>query len=371
MAIRYSLNLQGFKNLGGLIIIMLFSLTAAAQPPHSDAEFKVFQFPANQIPRIDGDDSDWAMVPESYVVGTKDMWDDTGVHKQIDASTPDIRVKVGWVKGENRLYFLYDATDNYWDFSRTGLEADIFELVVDADRSGGPLINRFHSLKDKGVDSWEAFFSMHGVHAQNYHIFTPAVEKDWAMVWGCQPWIKQLPYANAAYKYNLKPGEKGRLILEFFITPFDYAGTEPARSVSSVLTENKKIGMSWAVIDFDDVNSKEKNGFWNLSSQHTMYGQADYLRTFRLMPIETAFTQKIEAKWSFAVVDMERRMVAFKDESVGEIKSWHWDFGDGMTSDEQHPQHLYKEAGHYIVTLSVEGVGGKSKLTKVWDVTVR
>ncbi len=351
--------------------LLLVVLTVKSQPAHPDAEFKVFQFPANQIPRIDGDDADWAMVPDSYVVGTKDMWDDTGMHPKPDASTPNIRVKVGWVKGENRLYFLYDATDNYWDFSRPGLEADIFELVIDADRSGGPLIDRFHPLKDKGIDPWEAFFTMHGVHAQNYHIFTPAFEKDWCMVWGCQSWIKQLPYANAAYNYNFKPGEKGRLILEFFITPFDYAGTEPARSVPSVLKENKKIGMSWAVIDFDDVNSKEKNGFWNLSSQHTMYGQADYLRTFRLMPLEPAFSKKIEAKWSFTMMDMERRMVAFKDESVGEIKSWHWDFGDGTVSDQQHPQHVYKEAGHYIVMLSVEGVGGKSKLSKVWDVTLR
>jgi len=352
-----------------LFFAWLVTVAGSAQPLHPDAEFSVFQFPANQIPSIDGDPSDWSVVPVSYEVGTKDMWDDSGKHLAPDASTTDIRVKVGWVKGENRLYFLYEATDNYWDFSRSGLEADIFELVVDADRSGGPLINRFHSIKD--TDKWEAYFSMHGVHAQNYHIFTPAVEKDWAMVWGCQPWIKQLPYANAASDFSFKAGEKGKLILEFFITPFDYAGTEPARSVPSMLYENKKIGMSWAVIDFDDVNSTSNNGFWNLSSEHTMYGQADFLRIFRLMPLEAAFTKKIEAKWSFKVLDMNSRSIAFYDESVGQITSWKWDFGDGLTSEEQHPQHKYKEAGNYIVTLAVEGKAGKSKLTKVWDVTVK
>ena len=348
---------------------MFPALFLSSQSQHPEVEFKVFQFHADQIPRIDGDTSDWAMVPDSYQVGTKDMWDDSAKHLKPDATTPDIRVKVGWVKGENRLYFLYEATDNYWDFSRPGLEADIFELVVDADRSGGPLIDRFHPLKD--MDKWEAFFSMHGVHAQNYHIFTPAVEKDWAMVWGCQPWIKKLPYANAAYHYSFKAGEKGKLILEFFITPFDYAGTDAARSVASVLIENKKIGLSWAVIDYDDVNSKRNNGFWNLSSEHTMYGQANYLRTFRLMPLESAFTKKIEAKWNFQVLDMKRRLVAFQDESTGDISAWHWDFGDESTSTEQDPQHIYKAAGNYIVTLEIEGVGGKSKLTKVWDVTLR
>lgn len=46
------------------------------------------------------------------------------------------------------------------------------------------------------------------------------------MVWGCQPWIKELPYANEAYSYNFKQGEAGKLFLEFYITPFDYAGSE-------------------------------------------------------------------------------------------------------------------------------------------------
>lgn len=355
---------------GLTLILLLFQLgKVSAQAPHPEAEFKVFQFPSNQIPRIDGDISDWAMVPESYVVATKDMWDDTGVHPKTDATTPNIKVKVGWVKGENRLYFLYEAEDNYWQFTRPGLEADIFELVVDGDRSGGSFIDRFYPFKD--VNKWDAFFAVHGVHAQNYHIFTPPGDKDWAMVWGCQPWIKQLPYANAAYNYTFKEGEKGKLILEFFITPFDYAGTEPARSIPSVLSENKKIGLCWAVIDFDDVNSPDKNGFWNLSSEHKMYGQADFLRSFRLMPLEGLDSKKLAAKWSFTVLDMNRRLVAFQDESTGEISHWNWSFGDGTTSTEQHPQHAYKEAGNYIVTLMIDGAAGTSKLTKVWDVTLK
>ena len=95
-------------------------------------------------------------------------------------------------------------------------------------------------IRMKGYDPDEAHFTFHGVHAQNYHIFTPADGKDWTMVWGCQPWIKNLPYANAAYNYNFKHGESGKLVLEFYITPFDYAAYEgPERSVESKLQENK------------------------------------------------------------------------------------------------------------------------------------
>jgi hypothetical protein len=272
----------------------------------------------------------------------------------------------------NRLYFLYEAYDDYWDFSQPDLHNDTFELVVDGDLSGGPFIDRFHPAKDK-IDPWDAYFSFHGVHAQNYHIFTPAEGKDWCMAWDAAQWIKELPYANAACSYNFKPGESGKLVLEFWITPFDYAGYEgPQRAVESVLSENKLISMPWAMIDYDDVNSgTTNNAFWNLSRKHTMYGNASELIAFKLMPLEPQFRRPIAAQWSFQVMDMAQRVVAFKDLSECRITSWKWDFGDGETSTEQHPLHHYKDAGKYVVTLWVEGPEGKARHSKVWDVVVK
>jgi hypothetical protein len=332
--------------------------------------FKVFQFPADQIPRIDGKDDDWAMVPESYVITLNDMHDDEHKHDKPDPKDLDIRVKVGWVKGLNRLYFLYEAYDNYWDFADPGLHNDTFELVVDGDRSGGALIPQFRNFADQS--EMDAHFSMHGVQAQNYHIMTPAEGKDWAMEWGCQPWAKALPWANHAQSYSFRPGESGHYILEFYITPFDYAGCEgPQRAVESELYENKVIGLSWAVIDYDGAPRGANNGFWNLSPEHKMYGNANLLREFKLMPLEPQFQKPIDAMWSFKVVDMNRRMVAFQDESTGTVTSWRWDFGDGTESTEQSPIHEYKTGGQKVVVLYIEGPGGKSRFSRVWDVTLR
>jgi hypothetical protein len=332
--------------------------------------FKVFQFPADMIPRIDGKDDDWAMVPDSYAITLADMHDDEHKHAKPDPKDLDIKVKVGWVKGLNRLYFLYEAYDNYWDFADPGLHNDTFELVVDGDRSGGPLIPRFRNNTDQ--NEWDAHFSMDGVQAQNYHIMTPHEGKDWAMEWGCQPWVKRLPYANQAQTYNFRPGESGHYILEFYITPFDYAGCEgPQRAVESELYENKIIGLSWAVIDYDGSPDGKNNGFWNLSPEHTMYGNSTYLREFQLMPLEPQFRKPIEANWSFKVLDMDRRLVAFQDDSEGQITSWKWDFGDGTSSTEQFPIHQYKAAGKYVVVLYIEGPAGKSRFSRIWDVIVR
>ena len=131
--------------------------------------FKIFQFPKNMIPRIDGDFSDWDIVPDSYAVGIDEMWDDSGKNKSVDKSTLDIKVKVGWVDGLNCLYFYYEAYDDYWDFDQLALRNDTFEIVVDGDLSGGPHIDEFR-LNSEALSRFDAFFELQNVHAQNYHI---------------------------------------------------------------------------------------------------------------------------------------------------------------------------------------------------------
>lgn len=263
-----------------VLCLLLFSLPDKADPP----EYKVYRFSKERIPVIDGKTDDWKNVPPSYIITILQMKEDEGKYTQPDKSTPDISVKTGWNKEENRLYFLYEAYDNYWRFSQDNLRTDIFELVVDGDCSGGTFIDKFHP--DKNADVWERWFNFHGCHAQNYHIFTPPHKEDWCMLWGPQIWLKQRPYSDYAYQYNFKEGEAGHLILEFYITPFDHAAANgPEYSVPTMLEENNFIGLCWAVIDYDK-NPNNKDGFWNLSDEHTMYGNASYLRKFKLMPIE-------------------------------------------------------------------------------------
>jgi len=256
-------------------------------------------------------------------------------------------------------------------------------VVVDGDLSGGPLIDIYHrdvwtadavgprSELDPRVSRADAHFGYHGVHAQNYHIFTPPGDKDWTMAWGCAQYTKDLPYANAAYDYSFKPGASGKLVLEFWIKPFDYAACDgPQRAIESQLAENKLIGLSWCLIDYDDVNAKGRVGFWNLSHKQTFFGNADQLVGFRLMPLEAA-PKGLRAKWTHKVVDMDRRLVAFIDQSAGEVTAWKWDFGDGSTSTDRHPQHAYSRAGDFVVTLEVSGPAGTSRFQRVWDVSVR
>jgi len=55
--------------------------------------------------------------------------------------------------------------------------------------------------------------------------------------------------------------------------------------------------------------------------------------------------------------------VAFTDLSTGDVTGWTWTFGDGGTSSQQNPSHVYGAVGVYSVTLRVQGPGGSSSLT--------
>jgi uncharacterized membrane protein len=92
---------------------------------------------------------------------------------------------------------------------------------------------------------------------------------------------------------------------------------------------------------------------------------------FQLMPLDPSVAPKLAAQWSWTVVDMDRRLVAFKDLSLGTVTTWRWDFGDGTTSAEQHPQHAFAQAGNYVVILDVSGPDGTARRSKVWDVQLQ
>ncbi|PLW96741.1 MAG: hypothetical protein C0591_08110, partial [Marinilabiliales bacterium] len=53
------------------------------------------------------------------------------------------------------------------------------------------------------------------------------------------------------------------------------------------------------------------------------------------------------------------------------IETWHWDFGDGHTSEERNPEHTFVDADDYSITLTVTGPGGTETLTKEDFIDVR
>ncbi len=62
--------------------------------------------------------------------------------------------------------------------------------------------------------------------------------------------------------------------------------------------------------------------------------------------------------------------VRFRDFSSGNPLTWLWDFGDGTTSTEKDPVHIYTKEGSYTTRLHVANAFGNDSITRPNHVTV-
>jgi PKD repeat protein len=74
----------------------------------------------------------------------------------------------------------------------------------------------------------------------------------------------------------------------------------------------------------------------------------------------------LEAKFFTTTDPVNSFKVNFTDQSTpqGEITSWKWNFGDGTTSTEKNPSHIYPYAGSFTVSLSVNRINDQNKTFK-------
>ena len=98
-----------------------------------------------------------------------------------------------------------------------------------------------------------------------------------------------------------------------------------------------------------------------MTKKHTLYG----IEKFMVMIMFTFFVFNLsaqkdcEANFSFSIDESRPNIIHFQDESIGDINSWYWDFGDlnsgGSYSNLQNPTHTFPENGSYQVKLSISG----------------
>lgn len=140
---------------------------AHANPPE-DVTYSIFRFPEGKTPKIDGDVSDWEIIPSDYTDESHLKDTVRGQGTNMDSKDIGIEVTVGWKPERNRLYFLYKMQDDVhnFDFAPDVIRGNMFEIVIDSDHAGG----RYHTFED--VDKKNKS-QLKSTTTQNYHIFNP------------------------------------------------------------------------------------------------------------------------------------------------------------------------------------------------------
>jgi len=95
----------------------------------------------------------------------------------------------------------------------------------------------------------------------------------------------------------------------------------------------------------------------------TINANATVTATFAVLPPAAAFSGSPVSGYAPLIV-------GFADSSANNPTSWSWTFGDGYSSSEQDPIHVYKTAGTFAVSLTAMNAGGTGSATKTNYITV-
>ncbi len=126
------------------------------------------------------------------------------------------------------------------------------------------------------------------------------------------------------------------------------------------LSSGTNLNSSWSFGDGNSSTNQNPTHTYGLDSSFkttltvtTPFGCSDTLSKVALvLPI-------VQAHFNYSLACVGRT-INFNDSSSGVTNSWDWNFGDGNTSNNQNPTHIYSATGNYTVTLIVQSISGCS-----------
>ena len=301
------------KRLLTLVLSLGLVAAASAHAPEGVVH-QAFQWPAGTEPTLDGDLSEWAIVPDDYRIPFSICLDGEG-NPPTDFSDLNSEVIVGWSESENKLYVMDQRFDDFYDRDGVGGGAggdDTIEMHHDGDHGGEP----FWVSGDDFPDADERALNM-GRYAQTYHTRFPDLPgstgeggETWAWFWVSQStWHDQPEYMDWGFQIDgqLNSGE-ATVFIEFNRVMWDeFVWNDPDASVQTDLQEESIIGLGWMFGDQDGSGTNEEKPpveTWFMSGAADAWKTSASASDFLLAPVDPR-------------VDFE---TAVEEESWGRIK---------------------------------------------------
>ena len=317
------------------ITILLLGLGPAPAHVPAGTVLGIWQWPLEALPVMDGDLSEWEVVPDSLWLdlntldadGNPLFWApdlsengslETGRYgTEADPADLTMRFAVGWNDETDRLYFAQQRHDDLYD--RDSAEPpgicggdDSVEVTVDADHSGGLILFRSFCTSDGGCDTGLNHIRDTGRYAQTAFFLFPSRSVarssllDWHWMWmSGATWHDKEPYSCCPDSYTLE-GEHGAgatLTAEWWSVYYnDLDHDSPANSVQSELSEGQIIGMGIAFCDADldtsdDPDSQAARWATGGTDGSAWWSDSDYLTDWILLPVSEFWTGVESTSW--------------------------------------------------------------------------
>lgn len=256
----------------------------------------LFQWPAGQEPTLDGDLSEWDIVPEDYYVPFDSHYEYyLGLGHENDESNLSFRVVGAWSAGTNRLYLMMERFDNYWDRNGVGAVAagdDSWEIMIDADHGG----DRHFALPEDYEDDDERQRNQ-GRFAQNAHYVWPEMPDanravGWKWFFNSQStWHDVPPWGDYGFQLDgeVNSGEVTARIEVMSVAWDDFHWLGPDESQIHTFTEGNTIGLGWVVHDMDSAeedNGGASDGGWGINPNIQMWFDCVNCSDFLLAPLD-------------------------------------------------------------------------------------
>jgi hypothetical protein len=274
-----------------LAVLASFCLASVAFA-HLPADFTYFavQLPDTYLPILDGDLSEWDIVPDAYVVPTEEYYEQlAGLGKGgagVDLADMAIRSACGWNDATNRLYFFGEVFDDIHQTDRANPQCnwtdDCWEIMIDANHSGG----RHAWFSDLTEEENKR---LNGSEGTQFIVAEPPVQDvDFtsgnASTWTSEPG----DYYDIGWDFTGDEFGESTYYYELFIYPFDDLNWEgPDVSKHHDLTEGEIVGIGWAFGDFDAL-SDSYDAYWTISGGDATCGLSEALADVFMSPMDPA-----------------------------------------------------------------------------------
>jgi hypothetical protein len=293
-----------------LLLCVAAAFLATPTWAHDGLEFNSFLWPDNALPTMDGDISEWGIVPDGPYVITTDITYDVIYSYEIEKDDLDIRFKTGYNPNNDLFYVAGWVFDDYHE-TDDGLRDDTVELHIDGNHDGSPHIEDWG--KGDGVDDDTK------VLAKNYGyqwwgIIVPPVPDSPSTAFGADgvvgenknPWAAVPPHMNIHYSFEGEEFGESTYFYEISLSAWDVLiwNEDLDSATKSDLETGGTVGFSMVFADFDgplgdnppvvDGPNNTYDGFWATGG----FDGGNDTSDFFLAPLEAdVFTAVEEETW--------------------------------------------------------------------------